>query len=94
MRSRSRWCPSQRLRILGLLRREPRTLKQLVAELDLPTTRLYYHVNLLESHGLIRAVETRIVFAFTISELTRVERYLSADAHAASQVRDTATTLA
>jgi transposase-like protein len=38
-----------------------KTVKQVAAELDLAPTKLYYHVNLLEEHGLIRVTETRIV---------------------------------
>ncbi len=38
-----------------------KTVKQVAADLDLAPTKLYYHVNLLEEHGLIRVTETRIV---------------------------------
>ncbi len=37
------------------------TVKQLSEALDLPPTKLYYHVNLLEKHDLIRVAETRVV---------------------------------
>ena len=37
----------------------PRTVQEIAQELDVPFTRLYYHMNLLEKHGLIRVVETR-----------------------------------
>jgi DNA-binding transcriptional ArsR family regulator len=50
-----------RLRILELLVMEPQTVKRLAATLELPQTKLYYHVNLLEEHGLIQVVGTRIV---------------------------------
>jgi DNA-binding transcriptional ArsR family regulator len=50
-----------RLQILELLADEPRTVKQLAGELNMAATRLYYHVNLLELHGLIRVTGTRIV---------------------------------
>jgi DNA-binding transcriptional ArsR family regulator len=50
-----------RLQILELLADEPRTVKQLAGELKMAATRLYYHVNLLELHGLIRVTGTRIV---------------------------------
>lgn len=49
-----------RLRIRELMR-EPTTVKQVAAELDIPPTKLYYHINLLEKHGLIVLVDTRIV---------------------------------
>jgi len=50
-----------RLRILELLILEPQPVKRLAASLDMPQTKLYYHVNLLEEHGLIRVVSTRVV---------------------------------
>lgn len=49
-----------RLKILELVE-TPRTVKQVAASLDLPPTKLYYHINQLEKHGLIVVVETRIV---------------------------------
>jgi DNA-binding transcriptional ArsR family regulator len=49
-----------RLRILRNLRR-PRTVKELAGRLDLPPTKLYYHVNLLEKAEMIRVVETHVV---------------------------------
>lgn len=39
----------------------PLTVKQLAAQLDLRPTRLYYHVNLLEQHGLIQVASSRVV---------------------------------
>lgn len=49
-----------RLRIMELMR-EVTTVKQVAAELDMPPTKLYYHINLMEKHGLIVMVDTRIV---------------------------------
>lgn len=49
-----------RLELLTLLG-EAKTAKQLAAELVVPTTRLYYHLRVLESHGLIKVVSRRIV---------------------------------
>ena len=37
------------------------TVKQLAEELDRPPTKLYYHINLLEKHELIRVAETQVV---------------------------------
>lgn len=48
-----------RLRILALLRREPRPVKALAAELDIAPTKLYYHIKLLEERGLIGIARTR-----------------------------------
>jgi DNA-binding transcriptional ArsR family regulator len=41
--------------------KSPQTVKQVAEKLDLPPSKLYYHVNLLEKHGLITVVETRVV---------------------------------
>jgi len=37
------------------------TVKQLSEDLDIPPTKLYYHINLLEKHGLIQIAETKVV---------------------------------
>ena len=37
------------------------TVKQLAEALDTPPTKLYYHINLLEKHGLIHVAETQVV---------------------------------
>lgn len=50
-----------RQQIIEALLEGPKTVKQIAAELDLAPTKLYYHVNLLEEHGLIRVTDTRIV---------------------------------
>src|SRR5688500_17702946 len=50
-----------RIQLLELVAEEPRTVKQLAGELGIAATKLYYHVNLLELHGLIRVTSTRIV---------------------------------
>lgn len=50
-----------------LLRRlkEPRTVAELAALLDVPVTRLYHHIHRLDELGLIRVVATRRVAAVT-----------------------------
>ena len=35
------------------------TVKEIAEALDIPPTKLYYHINLLEKHDLIRVAETR-----------------------------------
>lgn len=50
-----------RLRMLELLRQEPRTVTELASLLDTPRTKLYYHIRLLESHDLVTVVESRMV---------------------------------
>ena len=54
-----------RLRIIEALRAEPLTVKDMAAALETSQTKLYYHVNLLAEHGLIRVVETRQVSGIT-----------------------------
>ncbi len=63
-------------------RGELRTVKQLAAALKTSPQKLYYHVNLLENHGLIRVAETQIVsgilekhYALT-SRRIRIARHL------------------
>ena len=48
-----------RLQILELMS-QPVTVKAIAKALEMPATKLYYHVGLLEEHGLIRVVETRV----------------------------------
>jgi len=50
-----------RLQILGILSPEPQTINQVADKLGLSSSRLYYHFNLLEEHGLVKVVETRTV---------------------------------
>lgn len=49
-----------RMRLVELLI-EPRAAKELAPQLNIPQTRLYYHLGLLEKHGLIHVVEERVV---------------------------------
>ena len=53
-----------RVAILELLT-EPRSVSQLADALDVPRTRLYHHVDLLLSNGLIEVVEERRVASVT-----------------------------
>lgn len=70
-----------RIRILDFMR-DPCTVKQVAAELDILPTKLYYHINQLEKHGLIVLVETRIVSGIiekhyqTAAYMIRVQRQL------------------
>ena len=50
-----------RLRLGLLLLDEAHTVKELATALNVPPTRLYYHVRILEEHGLIEVVERRMV---------------------------------
>ena len=64
-----------RSRIIDLLRAEPQTVKQVATTLNLPPKKLYYHINLLEQHELIRVVGTRIVSGI-IEKTYRATAYL------------------
>lgn len=50
-----------RLQIIEIIFDHPHTVKQIAASLQLPPSKLYYHINLLEKHGLISVAGTRIV---------------------------------
>lgn len=50
-----------RSQITEVLIDTPQTIKQVAGKLGLAVSKLYYHFNLLEKHGLIRIVETRLV---------------------------------
>ncbi|HVU10652.1 MAG TPA: helix-turn-helix domain-containing protein [Phototrophicaceae bacterium] len=63
-----------RQQIIEALLDGSKTVKQIAAELDLAPTKLYYHVNLLEEHGLIQVTETRIVSGI-------IEKHYTATAH-------------
>lgn len=50
-----------RAQVLELLAREPLTVRQVADRLGLASSKLYYHFGMLEKHGLIRVVSTRLV---------------------------------
>src|SRR4051812_17141092 len=50
-----------RVQILEASVMEPRTVKQIARLLGIPATKLYYHINMMEEHGLLRVVGTRLV---------------------------------
>ncbi|MCE7984096.1 MAG: ArsR family transcriptional regulator [Caldilinea sp. CFX5] len=49
-----------RIRLLELMA-QPQTVKEIASQLGVGKTKLYYHLNLLEKHGIIRVVRTRVV---------------------------------
>lgn len=49
-----------RIRLLESMA-QPQTVKEIAAQLGVGKTKLYYHLNLLEKHGIIRVVRTRVV---------------------------------
>ena len=48
-----------RMRLLAAIARRPDSAKDLAERFDVPTTRLYHHLGLLEEHGFIEVVATR-----------------------------------
>lgn len=62
-----------RLQLLEILRKDAQSVKQIAQTLKYPAKKLYYHVNLLEEHGLIRVVDTQIVSGI-------IEKYYQATA--------------
>lgn len=70
-----------RIRMLDLMR-DPCTVKQVANELDIPPTKLYYHITQLEKHGLIVLVDTQIVSGIiekhyqAVAQTIRVKRQL------------------
>ena len=84
---------STRLDILQSLK-HPKTVKEIAQKLKLPATKLYYHVNLMEKHGLIQVVETNIVSGIlektyqVVARSYRIDNQLLADQTAVSQNLD------
>ncbi len=50
-----------RFKVLSALAHEPRTVKQVAADLQMPPTRLYRHIKVLLAHQLIAVVRTQVV---------------------------------
>ncbi len=48
-----------RIRLMTSLSREPESVKELSARFEVPATRLYHHLGLMEEHGAVRVVGTR-----------------------------------
>ena len=67
-----------RSRILNRLR-QPRSVAEVAAELDVPVTRLYHHVKRLEELGLIAVVATRRAAVVTERQYRNVAREFRVD---------------
>lgn len=50
-----------RMNLLEAFMRGPTTVKQIAAQVNVPQSKLYYHVGMLEKHGLIAVVDTQLV---------------------------------
>jgi DNA-binding transcriptional ArsR family regulator len=72
----------------------PKTVKVIARQLNLPATKLYYHVNLMEKHGLIQVVETNLVSGIVekkyqvVARNYRIDNQLLADQATASEELD------
>lgn len=77
-----------RLQIIETILDHPHTVKQIAHKLDIPASKLYYHINLLEKHGLISIVSTRVISGIveksyqTTARNLRVQKGLLNPAHA------------
>lgn len=60
---------------------ELRTVKQLAEEVDTPASKLYYHINMLEKHGLLNVADTQIVSGI-------IEKHYQITAHSITIDRD------
>lgn len=71
-----------RLRIMEAFARDadtPQTVKRVAATLGEGTTKLYYHVNLLEERGLLVVVESRVVSGIIEKRYQPVARAITVD---------------
>lgn len=48
-----------RIRLMSSLSREPESVKELSVRFEVPATRLYHHLGLMQEHGAVRVVGTR-----------------------------------
>ena len=62
------------LQLLATIRDEAKSIKQIAAELHLDQVKLYYHFNMLESHGLVKVVMERKV-RHLVERFYRVRAY-------------------
>lgn len=85
---------SQRHRIATLLMDQPMTARELAEQLGIARTRLYYHLDLLQRHGIIRVAETRLVSGIeertyrAVARAFRVDRTLLAAEASEPQIAD------
>jgi len=70
---------SLRAKVLLVLVNKTHTVKEISKILQVPPNRLYYHVNLLEQHGLIQVIETRMVSGILESHYRAVAAHYLVD---------------
>lgn len=68
-----------RMHLLDALVGEPQTVKALAAHFRVSPTRLYYHINLLEKHGLVRVTGTQIVSGIIEKHYQATARHFKMD---------------
>jgi len=71
-----------RMRVMSAFADRPDTaftVKQLSTQLDVRPTRLYYHVNLLEEHGLIKIASSRVVSGIIEKSYVAAARSITID---------------
>lgn len=68
-----------RMRIAEALTSEPRTVKELASVFDVPVTRLYYHIGLMEEHGMIYVAGTQMVSGIQEKRYQLIARNFSLD---------------
>jgi len=68
-----------RMQILELVLDDALTTKQIARALELPASRLYYHINLLEEHGLLRVAATRLVSGIVEKHYRAVAQFITVD---------------
>src|SRR5262245_31172041 len=68
---------SDPLRLIEELGVVPTTVKALARAMGMKPNRLYYHVNLLEQHGLVRVTHTRIVSGIVERTYALVARHFA-----------------
>ncbi len=69
-----------RLRLIDALEK-PRTVKELATAFDMPKTRLYYHINLLERHGIVHVVASSVVSGIIEKRYQVTARRFDVDGH-------------
>lgn len=65
-----------RKRILQEMGTQPKSIQEIARALNIPFTRLYYHIHLLEKHGLVELVETRQGAGVIEEKFYQVSAYL------------------
>src|SRR5438128_3188419 len=72
--------------LMAIAESDSTTVKELAARLDVPQTRLYYHVGILERSGLIRVASKRLVSGIEERRYEATAKNWSVDPALASQI--------